>query len=138
MASKSATDVWGNILKHTLNPLTLGMARRGLGPFSVVTHIGRKSGARYETPIIIQPTDGGFMIELTYGDRVQWYRNVVAAGGCELTYKKTRYLVNGIEPVATAVGLAAFSPSQRRLLTVLHREHFVLFRSTRSPSDTLK
>ena len=125
----SGTSAWGTILKHTLNPLTLRAARRGRGPFSIVTSVGRKSGKTYETPIIVQPTDGGFMIELTYGDRVQWYRNVVAAGGCRITYKGTEYDITRIEPVDAAAGLAAFPPSQRRILTLLRRKHFVRFRT---------
>jgi deazaflavin-dependent oxidoreductase (nitroreductase family) len=117
----------GAFLKHTLNRLTLRMARRGVGPFSLVRHVGRKSGKTYETPHIIQPTAGGFMIELTYGDKVDWYRNVVAAGGCVLRYRGSDHTVTAIEPVDTATGLAAFSPLQRRLLTVLRRSHFVRF-----------
>jgi deazaflavin-dependent oxidoreductase (nitroreductase family) len=117
----------GAFLKHTLNRLTLRMARRGVGPFSLVRHVGRKSGKTYETPIIIQPTAGGFMIELTYGDKVDWYRNVVAAGGCVLRYHGSDHTVTAIEPVDAATGLAAFSPLQRRLLTVLRRSHFVRF-----------
>ena len=123
----SGTSTWGSILKHTLNPVTLRAARCGRGPFSIVTSVGRKSGRIYETPIIVQPTEGGFMIELTYGDQVQWYRNVLAAGGCKLTYKGIGYAVIGIEPVDAATGLAAFPPSQRRILTFLHRSHFVRF-----------
>jgi deazaflavin-dependent oxidoreductase (nitroreductase family) len=119
------------VLKNTLNRLTLRIARGKRGPFSIVTHIGRKSGKTFETPIIIQPADGGFMIELTYGDQVQWYRNVVAAGGCELTYRGAKYVVDGIAPVDASVGLAAFPGGQRRLLKLLRREHFVLFRTTR-------
>ncbi len=123
----SGTSAWGTILKHTLNRLTLRAARRGRGPFSIVTSVGRKSGKTYETPIIVQPTEGGFMIELTYGDKVQWYRNVLAAGGCKLTYKAVEYDIAGIEPVTAATGLAAFPPSQRRILTLLKRSHFVRF-----------
>lgn len=125
----SGTSTWNRILARTLNRLTLRMARAGRGPFSIVTSVGRKSGKTYETPIIIQPADGGFMIELTYGDQVQWYKNVVAAGGCELTYRGEKYTVTGIQPVDAETGLAAFPPSQRRVLRTLRREHFVLFRT---------
>jgi len=125
----SGTSLWGRLLKNTLNRATLRAARTGHGPFSIVTSVGRITGRTYETPIIIQPTTGGFMIELTYGDRVQWYRNALAAGGCELTYKREKYKVVAIEPVDAATGLAAFPPSQRRILTLLRRSHFVLFRT---------
>jgi deazaflavin-dependent oxidoreductase (nitroreductase family) len=117
----------GTVLKHTLNPITLRLARSGRGPFSIVKHVGRKSGRHFETPIIVQPTDGGFMVELTYGPNVDWYRNVVAANGCTICYRAKDYLVNDIEPVDVATGIAAFSPLQRRLLTAIHRTHFVRF-----------
>jgi deazaflavin-dependent oxidoreductase (nitroreductase family) len=123
----SGTTRWNTVLKHTLNRLTLRLARNGRGPFSIVTSVGRKSGKTYETPIIVQPTGGGFMIELTYGDQVQWYRNVLAAGGCTITYRRVEHRIAGFEPVDVATGLAAFSPSQRRILTLLHRSHFVRF-----------
>jgi deazaflavin-dependent oxidoreductase (nitroreductase family) len=115
--------------KTTLNRLTLGAARRGRGPFSIVTTVGRKSGKTYETPIIVQPTEGGFMIELTYGDQVQWYRNALAAGGCTITYKRVEHPIVGFEPVDAATGIAAFSPSQQRILRLLRRSHFVRFRT---------
>ena len=38
------------ILKNTLNRATLRSARRGRGPYSLVRHVGQKSGAVYETP----------------------------------------------------------------------------------------
>lgn len=125
----SGTSAWGTILKHTLNRLTLRAARSGRGPFSIVTSVGRKTGKTYETPIIVQPTDGGFMIELTYGDQVQWYKNVRAAGHCGITYKKAEYAIVGFEPVDAATGIAAFSPAQQRILRALHRSHFVRFRT---------
>lgn len=128
------TRIIGTVLKHTLNRLTLRIARGSHGPFSIVKHVGRKSGRAYETPIIVQPASGGFMIELTYGAHVDWYRNVVAASGCVIAYKGRDYPVTGIEPVSTAVGIAAFAPYQRRLLTIIHRQHFVLFRSAAAPS----
>ena len=71
---------WLATIKHTLNPLVLRLARRGVGPFSLVRHIGRKSGATYETPLILARVPEGFIAELTYGPEVNWYRNLTAAG----------------------------------------------------------
>ena len=70
---------WLWTIKHTLNPLTLRMARQGFGPFSLVRHTGRKSGNTFETPLILARVPDGFVAELTYGTAVSWYRNVVAA-----------------------------------------------------------
>jgi len=115
----------GTLLKHTLNRVTTRVARRKGGPFALVKHVGRKSGKTYETPIIVQPTAGGFVIELTYGPEVDWYRNVVAANGCTILYHGVEHVIEGLEPMDAASGLAAFTPGQQRILRLLRREHFV-------------
>src|SRR5438270_10605225 len=56
--------------------------------FAIVTHIGRKSGRTYRTPVNVFRTRDGFRIALTYGAESDWVRNVLAAGGCELEYMR--------------------------------------------------
>lgn len=116
---------WLWFIRHTLNHLTLGIARSGRGPFAIVRHVGRKSGVVRETPIIAAPVDGGFMIELTYGPEVQWYRNILAAGGCVIVRHQVEHRIVAIEKADAATGLAAFTPLQRRVLRMLRREEFV-------------
>jgi deazaflavin-dependent oxidoreductase (nitroreductase family) len=55
--------------------------------FGILTHVGRKSGKVYRTPINVFRASNGFIIALTYGSQSEWVKNVLAAGGCEL---KTR------------------------------------------------
>lgn len=117
----------GTVLKHTLNRLTTRIARGTRGPFALVRHVGRKSGRQYETPIIVAPADGGFVIELTYGDQVDWYRNVRAAGGCRILLHGTEWVITDFEPLDAATGRAAFTPAQQRILRLLRRTHFVKF-----------
>jgi hypothetical protein len=52
-----------DLLKFTLNPLTRRLARSSMGPFSIVRHVGRRSGRLYETPIIVSPVEDGFVID---------------------------------------------------------------------------
>lgn len=111
-------------LKHTLNPLTGRLARSRFGPFSLIKHVGRRSGKLYETPIIVAPTNGGFVIELTYGPDVDWHKNVVAAGGCTLVWRGKAYVIEKIDPLDTETGLAAFPVSQQLILRLLGRKHF--------------
>jgi deazaflavin-dependent oxidoreductase (nitroreductase family) len=118
-------SAFGKVLKHTLNRVTSRVARGRSGPFALVRHVGRKSGKPYETPIIVQPTEGGFVIELTYGPEVDWYRNIVAANGCRILYHGTEHRIEGLEPMDAADGIAAFTPAQQRILRALHRTHFV-------------
>jgi deazaflavin-dependent oxidoreductase (nitroreductase family) len=112
------------VLKHTLNPLTRRLARSALGPFTLIRHVGRRSGKLYETPIIARPVADGFVIELTYGPDVDWHKNVLAAGGCTLVWHGKEYVIDQIEPLDTEIGRAAFSPPQQLILHLLRRKHF--------------
>ncbi len=66
--------------KHTFNPMILKSAGSSRSPFAVIHHVGRRSGKPYETPVIVEPVNSGFVFALTYGPEVDWYRNVLAAG----------------------------------------------------------
>ncbi len=116
---------WLFAIKHSLNRLTARMARRGSEHFSLVRTVGRRSGKTFETPIIVQPIDGGFVCELTYGPEVNWYRNLVAANGGEIVRDGVTTRIIGLAPLTTAEGIAAFTPFQRRVLRLLKRTHFV-------------
>ncbi len=113
------------ILKHTLNRLTRRVARTSHGPFAIVRHIGRRSGNTYETPIIAAPTDNGFIFELTYGPKVDWYQNVLAAGGCTLIWHGKAYALDHPEPLDAATGRSAYPPFARLILGLTGRRDFV-------------
>jgi deazaflavin-dependent oxidoreductase (nitroreductase family) len=114
------------LLDRTLNRVTIRLARAGRGPFSAVRHVGRRSGRTYETPLILAPVTGGFVAELTYGPDVDWYRNVVAAGGGTVLHRGAEYAVDGVSPVAAADGLRAFGGPAAVVLRVLRRHEFRL------------
>lgn len=116
---------WLFTIKHSVNRLTGRLARQGSEHFSLVRTVGRTSGKTFETPIIVQPVEGGFVCELTYGPEVNWYRNLVAANGCEIVRGGVTTTIVGLEPVTTDVGIAAFTSFQRRVLQMLKRTHFV-------------
>ena len=67
------------------NPLAMTVAGLRHSPYSVVKHIGRKSGRPYETPVIAHAVGDGFIIALPYGDDVDWCRNILVAGRCTIT-----------------------------------------------------
>lgn len=68
----------------------LGGPANLLPGFGVVHHVGRRSGRRYQTPVNVFRTPGGYVFALTYGSRAEWVRNVLAAGGCELVTRGRR------------------------------------------------
>jgi deazaflavin-dependent oxidoreductase (nitroreductase family) len=52
--------------------------------FGIITHLGRKSGKVYRTPVNVFRAPTGFIIALTYTSQCEWVKNVLATGGCEL------------------------------------------------------
>ena len=71
------------------NRLTLKVAGY-LPGFAIVSHVGRKSGRAYRTPVNAFRTDDGYIIALTYGAESDWVKNVLAAGSCEIQTRGRR------------------------------------------------
>lgn len=121
---------WLWVLKNTLNRVTVRVARSGHGPFSLVRHVGRKTGRAYETPLLLARLGDDFVAELTYGPGVAWYRNVVAAGRCTVLHKDVEYQIDRIESCDPEVGLRAFGNPAALVLRALRRREFRLLRRT--------
>lgn len=121
---------WLRFIQRHLNPITMGVARRGGSrrSFWIIRHVGRTSGRVYETPIILARVPDGFVCELTYGDQVNWYRNIVAAGEATVIRGDEQVHIVSIEPISTREGRAAFRWWERIVLTLLRRREFRLLR----------
>ena len=65
------------------NPMLRHVAGR-LPGFGIVTHVGRRSGRTYRTPVNFFRHDDRYVIALTYGIDSQWVRNVLGAGACDV------------------------------------------------------
>src|SRR5215216_2700984 len=77
--------------KHYFNRLVRRFAGVSRTPFALIRHVGRRSGKAYETPIIVMRLGQSFVIALTYGPEVDWYRNVQAAGKASLLWHNQEY-----------------------------------------------
>jgi deazaflavin-dependent oxidoreductase (nitroreductase family) len=84
--------------------------------FAVVIHQGRKSGRQYETTVAARRVADGFVISLAFGPRVDWYRNVMAAGRATIRWRDSDYPVASPAVIDAATGRAAFHPIQRLLV----------------------
>lgn len=84
--------------KRYTNPRVLKIAGRHNSPYTVLRHVGRRSGNAYTTPVLADfvPGLGGIVIPLPYGVNTDWCRNVMAAGRCTLTKDQVEYTL--IEP----------------------------------------
>lgn len=82
-AKRSATTRMTSLAPVThrmFNPLTKAAA--GVLPgFGVLSHVGRRSGLTYRTPLLVVRDQGDYVVGLWYGAQVQWVKNVLAAGG---------------------------------------------------------
>src|ERR1700726_4986115 len=72
------------------NRITSRFADR-LPGFGILTHVGRKSGRLYRTPVNVFRAPEGFLIALTYGRESEWVKNVIAAGACQLETRGVLY-----------------------------------------------
>lgn len=117
------------LLQTTLNRVTTRLARSGRGPFSLIRHVGRRSGRTYETPVILASVPEGFVAELTYGEDVNWYRNIVAAGSCVVVNRGREFRIESIEPCDPTVGRNAYPLPFRAILRIAGRKDFRLLRS---------
>jgi deazaflavin-dependent oxidoreductase (nitroreductase family) len=68
-----------------------GLFAGWLPGFGILSHIGRKSGRIYRTPINVFRSGDGFIIALTYSSESEWVKNVLAWGGCELKTLGRKY-----------------------------------------------
>ena len=68
-----------------------GLFAGWLPGFGILTHVGRKSGKVYRTPINVFRASNGFTIALTYSSQSEWVKNVLAAGGCEIETRGKKY-----------------------------------------------
>ena len=59
-------------------------AARAITPWlpgqGTLEHVGRKSGKRYRTPLLVFPSKDGFVILIGYGLESDWLKNVFAGG----------------------------------------------------------
>lgn len=116
-------------LSRATTPLMIRFAGRRWNPiFSVVEHVGRKSGRRYAAPIAARRMPDGFVISLAFGAQVDWYRNLVAAGGGTIRWRDRDYRVGSPVRIDPALGRAAFLPIQRFLLRITSVDGYVQVR----------
>ena len=83
--------------------------------------------------MILAKAPEGFIAELTYGADVNWYRNVVAAGGCVVVHHRVEYRVTNIEPCSAERGRSAYPGPFRLVLKAAGRNEFRLLRTDHSP-----
>lgn len=116
------------INKAFLNKALGRLAGAACGPFAMVLHRGRVTGKPYRTPIIVAPVEDGFVIALTYGPKVDWYRNVLTAGRCKLRWHGREHEIDKIVPISPRDAGPALPVFEKAILGILGIQDFAKMR----------
>ena len=115
---------------RVVNPLVLRIAgRRHMPVIGIVRHRGRKTGRAYATPLGIRSAAaGGFVMPLTFGEAAGWYRNIVAAGSCVITWRGQDHTVANPVIVDRTTALPAFPRYERLALRAIGINQYLWLR----------
>lgn len=87
--------------------------------WSLVEHVGRRSGTVYRTPVSALRTPDGFAVLLPYGENRDWVRNLVAAGAGRIIVGGRTFQVRSPRIVSTADVVPLLSSPWRTVVTRL-------------------
>ena len=79
--------------KYVTNPVVRCGARRWPN-LALVTHVGRRSGKEYRTPVMAFVADDAISVVLNYGTESDWVRNVTAAGTASVDHRYRHYILS--------------------------------------------
>ncbi|OAN40333.1 nitroreductase family deazaflavin-dependent oxidoreductase [Mycolicibacterium iranicum] len=119
--------------KRVTNP-----AARTITPWlpnlGTLEHVGRKSGRRYRTPLLIFKTHDGYAVLIGYGPQTDWLKNVLAGGSTVLRKRGRSIALANPRVVSKAEAAALVVPSSRLLFRAFpYNEAAVLLTDAGSP-----
>lgn len=105
----------------------VGPAARYVPGFAVVSHVGRRSGRTYRTPVSLFRRGDRYVIALMYGADSQWVRNVLAAGGADIETRGGR--VHLVDPEVVRDPARSLVPRSVRVpIRLANVDEFMLLR----------
>jgi hypothetical protein len=116
--------------KVVFNRLVMAAFGGQRGPFSILTHTGRRTGISFKTPVFAMYVDDVILIPLPYGENVDWLKKVLVASACDLLYKGEEIRADDPWVMSAKEALTMLPENKQRLFERFHLEAFV--RLTRS------
>jgi hypothetical protein len=107
------------------NRLFLKISGRRLRAYSIVKHVGRRSGREYLNPASAYPLGDGFVIPILYGLDSQWVRTVLHSGRLTLVTYGREHALERPEIIPKTKALPAFPRWQQRTLKSRGIENFL-------------
>ena len=118
------------------NPRSMRTAGSPGAYASVVRHVGRRSGAVYETPVVVVAVEDGFVVALPYGTHADWVQNVLVAGRATVVDEGEVHEVDRPEVVPSEHVRDLFDESDRRVHRAFGVDRCLRVRRVRTPSMT--
>ena len=118
--------------RRVTNRLTRHVASWAPG-FAIVTHVGRRSGRLYRTPVNVFRHEDRYVFALTYGKDSDWVRNVLAAGGCTAETRRTTVELTAPELVHDPQRSSVPAPVAKALELLDVDDFLILTRSVQEP-----
>jgi deazaflavin-dependent oxidoreductase (nitroreductase family) len=109
----------------TYNEMTRKISGTERSSWGLLTHVGRRSGRVYQTSLGTTAYGDGFLLPLGYGPRTDWFRNLMAAGTCTLTWKGRTYQLERPELISGTAAMQAWPTGERILLQLAGMHDFV-------------
>ena len=106
------------------NPVVRRLAG-SLGPLTLVSHHGRRTGREYATPVMSFTTDDGLVIGVVYGSSSDWVHNVLASSRAEVKRRGQSRQYQGARLVERDEGLQLVPTLVRGPFRVLGVHHFI-------------
>jgi deazaflavin-dependent oxidoreductase (nitroreductase family) len=111
--------------RRVTNPIVRPLAG-WFSMWSVVEHVGRRSGKTYRTPISVFKTENGMAVLLPYGTDSDWVKNLQAANGGRVKLGGKLIRVTDPRIVPTAEAMQLVKPPWRWAMRVGGAEHALL------------
>lgn len=95
------------LVRRVANPLVMafGLAGGRRSMWGVIEVAGRRSGTMRRNPVVPHVIGDVVLIPMSYGTEVDWVKNVMAAGGGTLRYKRREWRL--ADPKLVTFGSAA-------------------------------
>jgi deazaflavin-dependent oxidoreductase (nitroreductase family) len=121
---------WFKKFLTTYNGMTRKIAGTRRTSWGLLTHVGRRSGHVYQTPLGTNPFGDGFLLPLGYGPQTDWYRNLMAAGVGTLAWRGRTYQLERPELISGRAAMCSWPIGSRILLRLTGIHEFVWLHQT--------
>jgi deazaflavin-dependent oxidoreductase (nitroreductase family) len=129
---------WFKMFLATYNGMTRKIAGTKRTSWGLLTHVGRRSGRVYQTPLGASPYGDGFLLPLGYGPHTDWYRNLMAAGVGTLAWRDRTYQLERPELTSGPDVMRSWPIGSRIMLQLTGIHEFVwLHQSTEEAAERL-